>query len=120
MSNNYSAPQANLEVNEDLDDYPLATQGQRFLTMILDMVGYIIFSVIIGFILGLVLAFTDNIDYIDRINEHLLGLAMISLYYIPQELIFGRTIGKFITKTKVVTLDGERPSFKVIFIRTIC
>lgn len=120
MSNLYNAPEADLEINENPGDYPLASQGQRFLTMIIDIVGYIIFSVIVGFIIGLVLVLTDSNELIANINEHLLGFIIISIYYITQEFIFGRTMGKFITKTKVTTLDGKKPSFKVIFIRTLC
>lgn len=41
------------------------------------------------------------------------------LYYWIFEGLFGRTIGKFLTGTKVVLVDGSRPSFLVIFERTL-
>ena len=49
------------------------------------------------------------------------------LYYFILELTIGQTIGKIITKTRVVTIDNrvvtidnsEKPNFKKIFVRTI-
>ena len=46
--------------------------------------------------------------------------AIIFLYYFICEYYMGRTVGKFFSKTKVVTLDGEKPSAKTILIRTLC
>lgn len=41
------------------------------------------------------------------------------IYYIIFEGIWGRTIGKWITKTKVVSLTGRKPKFKQIVIRSL-
>jgi len=41
-------------------------------------------------------------------------------YYIVLENIFGQTIGKFITSTKVVDLKGEKPNISQIANRTLC
>ena len=42
------------------------------------------------------------------------------LYYLLLESIFGKTIGKYFTKTQVVRRDQSRkPSFFQVFIRTI-
>jgi hypothetical protein len=35
------------------------------------------------------------------------------------EFFLGKTISKFITRTHVLDTDGERPSFKKIFIRSL-
>jgi uncharacterized RDD family membrane protein YckC len=40
------------------------------------------------------------------------------LYFILAENMFQKTLGKIITKTKVVNLDGEKPNFVNITIRT--
>ncbi|EMY3585014.1 RDD family protein [Flavobacterium psychrophilum] len=40
------------------------------------------------------------------------------LYFILAENMFQKTLGKIITKTKVVNLDGEKPNFVDITIRT--
>ncbi len=57
---------------------------------------------------------TDN-KYIDRI----ISLLLYSAYYLVCEGIFRTTPGKFLTKTKVVTNDGEAASFQLILIRSI-
>jgi uncharacterized RDD family membrane protein YckC len=51
----------------------------------------------------------------------LLFLALVMLvYFIPLEAIWGRTLGKLITRTKVVALDGRRPTLWRIALRTLC
>lgn len=42
------------------------------------------------------------------------------MYYVFMEYCFQRTVGKFITKTKVVTKEGEKPELYTIIIRTVC
>ncbi|HEY6914196.1 MAG TPA: RDD family protein, partial [Paludibacter sp.] len=32
----------------------------------------------------------------------------------------GRSLGKIITKTKVITVDGDKPDFKTFLIRALC
>ena len=41
-------------------------------------------------------------------------------YYIFCEYNFGKTLGKYLTKTKVVALDGSKPTFQKVLIRTLC
>lgn len=41
-------------------------------------------------------------------------------YYVILESINQKTLGKIITKTKVVTNDGEKPSLARILMRTLC
>ena len=41
-------------------------------------------------------------------------------YYILCESLWGKTIAKIITKTKVVSYQGEKPSFFLIVWRTLC
>jgi len=41
-------------------------------------------------------------------------------YHFLFEYFCGRTIGKFITKTKVVGPEGEKPGVRTLFIRNIC
>ncbi|MVM37941.1 hypothetical protein GO730_10615 [Spirosoma sp. HMF3257] len=40
-------------------------------------------------------------------------------YYILTELLFQRTLGKVLTKTKVVSLTGDKPSLLQIIFRTL-
>lgn len=45
---------------------------------------------------------------------------LIGGYHLLMEYFFGKTIGKYITKTKVVDLNGNNISFRTAFIRTLC
>jgi uncharacterized RDD family membrane protein YckC len=40
------------------------------------------------------------------------------IYYLTFEYLFGQTIGKMITKTKVISTDGSKASFWKILLRT--
>jgi len=48
-----------------------------------------------------------------------LGLFGFFLYYVIFETLWQRTLGKFITGTKVVTATGSKPTFDAIGIRTL-
>ena len=50
---------------------------------------------------------------------YLITLASYILYYAGLEIKFQKTLGKMITKTKVVTNNGEAPSNTDIIIRTL-
>ena len=42
------------------------------------------------------------------------------VYYSAFEFLFGRTPSKFITQTKVVSIEGGKPSFHKILLRSCC
>lgn len=44
---------------------------------------------------------------------------ILVIYYLFFESIFKRTPGKWISYSKVTTLDGKKPSFTAILIRTV-
>ena len=58
--------------------------------------------------------FTDNIG-------QLIFLYLLSvLYYTLFEAITGKTIGKYFTKTKVITLTDEKPVWLRFLLRSVC
>ncbi len=114
--NIYQTPKANLAVEADYSSYDLATTGQRFSNMLIDTVMYLIFSMIVGVILG-VLGFYESLK---EMNDTLFGLILMTVYFLPQEAIWGRTIGKLVTKTKVVSIDGKNVTFLKALGRTVC
>ncbi|NQX86663.1 MAG: RDD family protein [Flavobacteriaceae bacterium] len=74
---------------------------------------------IIFFIIVLVFS-TLLKEYIERQNLKYLMILLYYLYYFILELTIGQTIGKIITKTRVVNIDNsEKPNFIKILIRTI-
>ena len=52
------------------------------------------------------------------LRDYGIGIAAMLLYYIPMESIFGFTIGKLVTGTRVVTEDGGKPRWGQIVGRT--
>ncbi|OIQ19411.1 MAG: hypothetical protein BM549_10735 [Lacinutrix sp. MedPE-SW] len=60
-------------------------------------------------------------NYIARENLNYFMIALYYLYYLIFEYTTGQTIGKIITKTKVVNIDNDlKPSFSTILLRTLC
>ena len=47
-------------------------------------------------------------------------LLLLFGYYFLFEYFFGKTPGKFLTKTRVVDVNGEWPGGKKLLIRTLC
>lgn len=90
----------------------------RFLHMVVDLIMFFI----IAFVFSLIIGFL--IPNIESVNENLFGygLFLISFftYYILMEYKYQKTVGKFITNTKVVLMDGKRPELNDIIIRTVC
>ncbi|MCM8533004.1 MAG: RDD family protein [Lentisphaeraceae bacterium] len=114
-TNIYEAPDSDLEFIEK-DQYAIASINQRVMTLILDYVFFYIFA----FTLGLLIGILGLSNLIDNINDTVFGLLLILLYYVPQEAVSGKTIGKRIMKTKVVGLDGENINFAKALGRTLC
>jgi len=98
----------------------IASTSQRFYNLLLDTFFYIIFSFIFGLIIGTVLVISGRIDLIEKIDENILGFVLIFIYYFSQEIIFGKTIGKWITGTKVICADGKQLTTGKALGRTLC
>ena len=68
------------------------------------------------------MAANGNLTKADETNlqilSFVLGLLMALGYFVVMEAMFQRTLGKFLTGTKVVAQDGGRPSFGQILGRS--
>ena len=109
--------------NEVIDK--MASQGKRFLNHLLDTVFILIFISMFALIIGITLAIVapstvSNIDADNQLLRYLISFMATIMYYICFEAATGRSIAKYITKTKVVTEVGEKPNLKAILIRTLC
>jgi uncharacterized RDD family membrane protein YckC len=108
------------------DPILLASWGQRFATILLDLVFLDFFSVFLASTLGKLLhnlgllhdsyRWWDNDSFILNIILCLIPF----LYYVPQEALSGRTLGKLITGTKAISEDGTELSFGQALGRTLC
>lgn len=77
-----------------------------------------------SFILGLFSFIFGDFLNINDLTIPLLEFTTILLafflYFVYMEFKFQKTVGKFITKTKVIMNDGRKPDLNEIFIRTAC
>jgi len=106
-------------------DAQVASQGQRFANYVIDFICTMIFVVVFSFILGIVLALVAPSSlYIfeqeNKLLEYAIGFVAGTIYYATLEGISGQSIGKVLTRTKVVTETGEKPDFGTILLRTVC
>lgn len=100
----------------------LASQGKRFANFLIDR----IMLALIFFGFGIVAAAVGGEESIawmedmNRILDYILTAFVGTFYYVLMEgLMNGKTIGKYITRTKVVDQYGGAPDFGTIFVRTI-
>lgn len=124
--NPYAAPQSTVLTieAEPVTEVPSAGGGKRFLNLLIDRVA------ILGifFVVGIVLVILDErgvthraanfFDEIGALEDMLMtGLAGV-LYYSCLEGTCGRSLGKWITGTKVVTVSGEPLKFGAVLGRS--
>lgn len=113
--------------NEVITKDVLASKWLRLANFILDYIVIIIFSAMIGVVIGLYSELTGNYDLYNLIvlNDSVLvdyafTISIWLVYYTTMETLTERSLAKFITKTKVVLQDGSKPTFSKIFVRTLC
>ena len=115
--NPYSPPRAEIQ---DPPPFPegdlLAGRGRRFATAVLDQIGILFLAMFIGVAVALVNP--ALIEDMGETNDLLLGVVLTLVYYLPQEAMFGRTLGKLIAGTRVVDDQGGEPRLRQIVGRT--
>ena len=116
--NPYAAPTAPVADSANaptgLED---ASRLRRFSNQVVDIIGYLVFSTLVGFALGLV--YPAIAESSGTFADYVLGYAVLAVYYVGFEGLFGRTPGKLVTGTYVVTTDGGSPTFLQILGRTL-
>lgn len=93
----------------------IAGKGRRFGTMIVDYAGYYLLCVVLS--VAVVLAL--GVEAVQGGNAYLIVVPAYFLYYAGFEAVCGRTPGKFIFGTRVVTNAGGAPSFGQAMGRTL-
>ncbi|MGM1055912.1 MAG: RDD family protein [Bacteroidota bacterium] len=90
----------------------------RFWNFLIDILVWFIIASLLSSILDLFIQTSD------QFLLHLLGYTLIFgsfiAYYAIMEIKYQKTVGKFITKTKVVKMDGTKPDSSDIVGRTFC
>mgnify|MGYP001482933121 CR=1 FL=1 len=102
----------------------VATKGLRLLNYLFDTVFVSVSFMFLGVISGIIHAGTvdamaTNTDL--RLLFQLMIMVASWTYYTMMETAFdGRTVGKFITNTRVLRADGQFPEPKHIAFRSLC
>jgi len=90
----------------------------RIIHFLVDTTLFFIIAIFLYSILGLLINFSGNETLFKFWNYLILAIAFLG-YYIFMEAKYQTTVGKIITKTKVVTKDGKKPEFTNIVRRTL-
>ena len=105
----------------------LATKGTRFANLIIDYIMQIVLGAIIGIVIGITSELTGSyglyeiiVESESRLSDYVFGAIILLLYFNIIETLTGRSIGKYITKSKVVLYDGSKPTFNEILVRSLC
>ena len=108
---------AEKEQKEKVDSNVIGS-GIRFVNFLIDFIVWLVLAFIISFLVGLFVQPTDQ-GMISLIGYFLIFGTFIA-YYAIMEIKFQKTLGKFVTKTKVVKMNGEKPTDRDIITRTFC
>lgn len=105
----------------------LASKGIRFANFIIDYIAQVVIGIAIGVLIGLISELTGSyglyelvIESEGRFSDYIFGAIILIIYYLTIETLTARSLGKYITKTKVVLYDGSKPTFNEILVRTLC
>lgn len=107
----------------------LATSGQRLANLFIDRLLFYGVFFAFGFIAVLIGELTNNdailnyivgLENVNRITDMIITGLIFSIFYLIFESTTQKTLGKYITQTKVVLENGEKPDVNTIAIRSIC
>lgn len=105
-----------------------ASKWKRFLNYIIDCVIKCIVAFLLLFIILIITNLLDSPNVsiwvvqsiiFNEVGVYVLFLFASIVYYNIFEMFTGRSLGKYITGTKIVLEDGSKPKPKDIFIRTL-
>lgn len=102
---------------EPLDEANLASRKRRFVTSLIDSTVVLVLIFVIAGVLAVVAP--SVIGLLSGPAGYLFQIAIVLLYYVPAEFMTGRTPGKIITRTRVVSHTGGKPSMGQIVGRTL-
>ena len=104
--------------NQKKVDSSVVGSGIRCIHFLIDGIVWLTLAMILIYIIELIAQPKDESFFLPL--GYLLLFGSYLGYYIFMEIKFQKTVGKFITKTKVVKTDGSKPENADIIIRTLC
>ena len=105
-----------------VDTIESASKVRRFFNWLIDklvLYALVALAVMVALLVGneRVIAWIDNMD---RITDFAITYAAVLVYYTIMEGVFGLSIGKLVTGTRVVDAHGRRLTFGKGFLRSLC
>lgn len=104
-----------------------ASQGIRLANYIIDLIALMIINIILSLISIFLYNLTSNSFFYYFYNnssflwDYMMGIMVATIYYfLCENFSNGRTLGKLITNTKVLSIDGTKPSTTQILYRSLC
>lgn len=94
-----------------------ASHGARFVNWVVDLLAIYVIRYVAGLV---VTAWGDNhvAHFVSRPYDIVFDILVILAYYLVLEGTMSKSLGKFVTRTHVVSKDGGRPTFAQILGRT--
>jgi len=97
--------------------YVGASAGIRFANFIIDQIMVIIIAIVAGVVIAVL---SREVTEEESFADTLITYGLMFSYYAVMEGVWGRTVGKFITGTKVVNLRDGKASFGQACLRSLC
>jgi len=94
-----------------------ASVGKRILNNLIDIPCYFCFAILIGIVQSLI-----GVEIMSNMNgftEKLFGVVLVLIYYILFEGATGKSPAKFITRTRILDGNGNKPGFMSIVTRSL-
>lgn len=118
--NPYDAPAATIAQILPDEHLPVEMVGRwrRFFTFLIDYVGHSIFSLVVVVPYVAFVLFRGGDAALDALEsqattviDYVIAIGFMLAYYILMEGLFGATLGKMLTGTRVVNAQGGKPSW---------
>lgn len=117
------------DIEQDIATEP-ASVGERFLNFLIDVFVFYAVMMVVGMAFGLIFASTgEDIDNSFLIRDDGGSLALQYLFYygiflgvytLLEGAAKGKTLGKLITGTRAIRVDGNDLTWKDAFLRSLC
>jgi len=99
-----------------------ASQGQRLANLFVDIIVFYLLLVILSAVLGIVLGLLGGMELVNSVVNssafNLYAYGIYLLYFIIFEYFLQKTVGKYLSKTRVVNIHGEKPKLSQIIGRS--
>jgi uncharacterized RDD family membrane protein YckC len=104
---------------DPVDQLTDASTGKRFANYLIDAIAFYALSFVLGMLLGLIAPQLFSNESSATFISYIVAILAILVYYTAFEGSTGKSIGKLITGTKVVTLNGDKITYKDAFLRSL-